>query len=173
MKKNCFAVKEITMLENHLLNLKNLQDTERLGKAIGNITQAGDCICLNGSLGAGKTTLTQSIALGLKVPSHCYVTSPSFAMMHEYMGRIPLYHMDFYRLNDSSEIIDLGFEEYFYLEGLTVIEWAERTADILPKGRVTIEIKSQSDETRKVRFFTENTILAKRYRAMLLNLTNS
>jgi len=158
------------MLEDFLINLENIQDTERLGIAIGNISQSGDCICLNGNLGAGKTTLAQSIAVGLQVPPQSYVTSPSFAIMHEYMGRIPMYHMDFYRLNDSSDIVDLGFDEYFYLDGLTVIEWAERAADILPKDRVTIEIRSKSDEIRSVRFFTENRALAKRYKNMLIHI---
>ena len=157
------------MLENILINLRTVHETVELGLAIGSTSQPGDCICLNGNLGAGKTTLTQAIALGLKVPPHCYVTSPSFAVMHEYRGRIVLYHMDFYRLNDSSDIIELGLEEYFYLEGLTVIEWAERAADILPEGRVTIDIKFRSDEARTVHFSTENDDLAKRYQKMLIN----
>ncbi len=160
------------MVEEYLLSLGNLQDTERLGIAIGEIARAGDCICLNGSLGAGKTTLTQAVAIGLKVPSHCYVTSPSFAMMHEYIGRIPLYHMDFYRLYDSSGVIDLGLEEYFYLDGLTVIEWAERAADILPEERITIEIKLNNNNTRTVRIFSENGVLALRYQVMLKNFIN-
>lgn len=161
------------MLDDFLINLKNLQETERLGIAIGNVSQSGDCICLNGNLGAGKTTLTQSIAVGLQVPPQCYVTSPSFAMMHEYMGRIPMYHMDFYRLNDSSDIIDLGFDEYFYLDGMTVIEWGERAADILPRDRVTIEIKSKGDEIRELCFSTENSALAKRYNNMLIHFTQT
>jgi tRNA threonylcarbamoyladenosine biosynthesis protein TsaE len=155
------------------LHLTHLHDTERLGVAIGSISKKGDCICLKGNLGAGKTTLTQAIALGLQVPQQCYVTSPSFAVMHEYSGRIPLYHMDFYRLNDSNDILDLGLEEYFYLDGLTVIEWAERATDILPDDRVTIEIKLKNDETRTVRFITENDDLAKRYKKVLLNFTRS
>jgi len=153
------------------IHLPHLHDTERLGAAIGNISKKGDCICLDGDLGTGKTTLTQAIALGLKVPERCYVTSPSFAMMHEYQGRMPLYHMDFYRLNDSNDILELGLDEYFYLDGLTVIEWAERAPEILPENRVTIEIKLRDDETRIVRFFTDNDSLAKRYQKLLLNFT--
>lgn len=153
--------------------LNHLHDTEKLGTAIGNVSEKGDCICLSGDLGTGKTTLTQAIALGLKVPKQCYVTSPSFAIMHEYHGRMPLYHMDFYRLNDSTDILDLGLDEYFYLDGLTVIEWSERTPEILPVNRVTIKIKLRDDETRKVCFFTENDDLAQRYHQMLLNLTIS
>ena len=161
------------MLEDLVVNLGSLDDTARLGVAIGNISKEGDCICLSGNLGAGKTTLTQSIAIGLQVPPHCYITSPTFAMMHVYSGRMALYHMDFYRLNGSSDIIDLGFEEYFYLDGLTVIEWAEVAVDILPKSRVEIDIKATGEGTRKVHFFTENVELAERYKDMLLKFCKS
>lgn len=155
------------MLEHFLVNLKNLDDTEKLGNVIGRATEPGDIICLNGDLGAGKTTLTQAIARGLNVPSRSYVTSPSFAIMHEYTGIIPLYHMDFYRLSDSSDVIDLGFEEYFYLDGLTVIEWAERAADILPEERVSIDIKLNNDEIRTVSFSTANEALANRFEIII------
>jgi len=158
------------MLERFLIRLDNLHDTARLGVAIGKAAQPGDCICLHGDFGAGKTTLTQSIAIGLDVPPQSYVTSPSFTIMHEYRGKIPLYHMDFYRLNDSNDVIDLGFEEYFYLNGLTVIEWPERATDILPHSRVIIEIKIQSNDARIARFFVENDNLRKRYKLMLNNL---
>ena len=158
------------MLENFLFNLNSIQDTERLGLVIGNIAQSGDVICLNGCLGAGKTTMTQAIARGLGVPSNCYVTSPSYTIMHEYKGVIPLYHMDFYRLNGSGDVIDLGFEEYFYLDGLTIIEWSERAEDILPKDRVTIAISLNKDQERIARIFTSNDILASRYKKMLAAL---
>lgn len=158
------------MLEDFLFNLNSIQDTERLGIGIGNIAQPGDVICLNGCLGAGKTTLTQAIARGLGVPSNCYVTSPSYTIMHEYKGVIPLYHMDFYRLNGSGDVIDLGFEEYFYLDGLTIIEWSERAEDILPKDRVTIAISLNKDQERTARIFTSNDVLAGRYEKMLAAL---
>ena len=158
------------MSGNFLFNLNSIHDTEKLGITIGNIAQPGDVICLNGCLGAGKTTLTQAIARGLGVPSSCYVTSPSYTIMHEYIGVIPLYHMDFYRLNDSGDIIDLGFEEYFYLDGLTVIEWSERAEDILPRDRVSIAIRLNKDQGRTARIFTSNDALAGRYEKMLDSL---
>ncbi len=158
------------MLENFLFNLNSIQDTERLGLIIGNIAQSGDVICLNGCLGAGKTTMTQAIARGLGVPSNCYVTSPSYTIMHEYKGVIPLYHMDFYRLNGSGDVIDLGFEEYFYLDGLTIIEWSERAEDILPKDRVTIAISLNKDQERIARIFTSNDVFPSRYEKMLAAL---
>ena len=122
-----------------LLSIR-LADTERLGFLLGQSAVPGDVICLDGDLGAGKTTLSQAIARGLGVPADCYVTSPSFAMLHEYEGRIPMYHMDFYRLHDEVEVLDLGFDEYFYLAGLTVIEWSRRAEPILPKERLSLEL---------------------------------
>ena len=132
------------------LQLKSLADTLVLGRFLGELAQPGDVICLDGDLGAGKTTLTQAIAAGLDVPGECYVTSPSFAIFHEYSGRIPLYHMDFYRLHDSLEIAELGLEEYFFLAGLTVIEWAERGEDLLPENRLHLWLETDSESGRSV-----------------------
>ncbi len=138
------------MLHTIKIQLHTLADTEQLGRFLGETAQPGEIICLNGDLGAGKTTLAQAIARGLAVPENCYVTSPSFAILHEYEGRMPMYHMDFYRLQDASEIIDLGFEEYFYLSGLTVIEWSERAFEILPAERLSLELLRENDEARTV-----------------------
>lgn len=130
--------------------LKSLSDTEKLGRFLGETAQAGETICLDGDLGAGKTTLSQAIARGLEVPENCYVTSPSFSILHEYEGRLPMYHMDFYRLQDSIEVLDLGFEEYFYMSGLTVIEWSMRAAAVLPEQRISLEILRHDNEQRRV-----------------------
>lgn len=132
------------------IQLPTLADTERLGIFLGETAGPGETICLDGDLGAGKTTLAQAIARGLAVPESCYVTSPSFAILHEYEGRMPMYHMDFYRLQDANEIIDLGFEEYFYLSGLTVIEWSKRAFEILPEERLSLELLRENDEARTI-----------------------
>ncbi len=132
------------------ITLNSLEETERFGNKLGSLAIAGDVICLDGDLGAGKTTLTQAIARGLEVPEAWYVTSPSFSILHEYPGRIPLYHMDFYRLSHADEIIDLGFEEYFYLSGLTVIEWSARALDVLPTDRLSLYFHIESDSSRTV-----------------------
>lgn len=132
------------------IQLNNLADTEKLGKLLGSLALPGDVICLDGDLGAGKTALSQAIARGLGVPDNCYVTSPSFAILHEYQGRIPMYHMDFYRLQDAGEVEDLGFEEYFYLDGLTVIEWSVRAIEVLPKERLILSIVQNEDLSRTV-----------------------
>jgi len=129
------------------LVLTSLEDTARLGEWLGGIAKAGDIITLAGDLGAGKTTLTQSIGRGLQVPPACYITSPTFSLLHEYPGRLPLYHMDLYRLT-CDEIIDLGFEDYLYGEGLSVVEWPDRLEEIMPRDRLQIELELTSETTR-------------------------
>lgn len=130
--------------------LKNVHQTELFGQGIGEYAQAGDVICLDGDLGAGKTTLAQAIAKGLAVPQSCYVTSPSFTIFHEYPGRIPMYHFDFYRLHNHRDVEDLGFEEFFYLSGCTVIEWSERAEDILPEDRLSLRLETIGEAARRV-----------------------
>ncbi len=132
------------------ITLHTLEQTERLGELLGTYAQPGDIICLNGDLGAGKTTLAQSIARGLKVPDNEYVSSPSFAVMHEYCGRIPMYHMDFYRLSGSAEVEDMGLDEYFEGAGLCVVEWSVRAADILPAEKLSLDFKLGRDLSREV-----------------------
>lgn len=132
------------------LLLQNPEATHAFGRCLGEMAMPGDVICLEGDLGAGKTTLTQAIAIGLEVPDAPYVTSPSFAIFHEYPGRIPLYHMDFYRLHDASEVADLGLDEYFSLSGLTVIEWPIRAAGLLPPDRLLLEIANPGDDSRVI-----------------------
>jgi len=148
------------------IQLKNLRDTEKLGRFLGETASPGETICLDGDLGAGKTTLAQAIARGLEVPENCYVTSPSFAILHEYEGRIPMYHMDFYRLQDVGEVLDLGFEEYFYQRGLTVIEWSKRALEILPEERLTLELLQDNDEMRTV-IIQATTLFQKRLQNIL------
>lgn len=130
--------------------LKTLADTLAFGRLLGQLAQPGDVICLDGDLGAGKTTLTQAIAAGLEVPPEEYVTSPSFAILHEYQGRMPLYHMDFYRLSDAAEVSDLGLDEYFFLSGLTVLEWCERAENLVPASRLRLTLTIGQDESRIV-----------------------
>ena len=128
--------------------LKTLADTLNFGRLLGQLAQPGDVICLDGDLGAGKTTLTQAIAQGLEVPASEYVTSPSFALLHEYQGRMPLYHMDFYRLIDAAEVQDLGLDEYLFLSGLAVLEWCDRAGDLIPTTRLKITMTTLPNESR-------------------------
>ncbi len=132
------------------IDLNTLEDTNKFGIELGRIAIPGDVICLSGDLGAGKTTLTQKIAMGLQVPKEMYVTSPTFAVFHEYPGRLPLYHMDFYRLDSLEDVEDLGLVEYFYQSGLTVIEWPDKAKLLIPASRLYLTIKISGEEKRSI-----------------------
>ena len=110
----------------------------------------GDIYLLVGKLGAGKTCLTQGIAWGLDIQE--YTLSPSFVIMRELHGRLPLYHMDFYRLDNILEIADLGLDDYLYGQGVCIIEWAEKGLDILPDDHLLIKINYVSDTERSFEF---------------------
>lgn len=120
------------------IKLDTLEITEKFGENLGSLLQTGDVICLNGELGAGKTTLTKSIAKGMGIED--YVTSPTFSIINEYYGKLNLYHFDTYRLENVEEVSYLGFDEYFYGDGVCVIEWADRIAAFLPEEYLEINI---------------------------------
>ncbi len=115
------------------------EDTLRFGELLGSSLRAGDVIALVGDLGAGKTTLTQGIAKGMGITQP--VNSPTFSLIHEYPGKIPLFHCDPYRLNSPEALYDLGFEEYFERGGVVIVEWANLVEDLLPEERLTITLK--------------------------------
>ncbi len=140
-----------------ILNITSLQQTVEFGRRLAEIARPGDVLTLEGDLGAGKTTLTQAIGAGLEVPADFYISSPTFSLLHEYPGRIPLYHMDLYRLSGPEEIEHLGFEDFIYGRGLTVIEWPDRLAELMPAERLRIiitgnqsGINSQAEECRRI-----------------------
>src|ERR1051326_778967 len=108
----------------------SLAQTQRLGARLGELLRGGDLLLLDGDLGTGKTTLTQGLAEGLGVRN--VVSSPTFTLLKEYEGRLPLYHFDLYRLDDATEILDLGFEEYFESGGVCVVEWAYKAEHLWP-----------------------------------------
>lgn len=120
------------------INLDTIEKTEEFGKLIGENLKSGDVVCLNGELGAGKTTLTKSIAKGMGIDD--YVTSPTFNIINEYYGKLNLYHFDTYRLENVDEISYLGFDEYFYGNGVCVIEWADKIKDFLPEEYIEINL---------------------------------
>lgn len=132
------------------LLLATVAMTRRFGVALGALLEAGDVLCLGGELGAGKTTLTQAICVGAGVGEDEYVSSPTFAIMHEYQARIPIYHMDFYRLNSQDEILDLGLDEYFYRPGITIVEWYEKAGELIPADHLMIRLSCIDDTDRKV-----------------------
>jgi len=124
------------------------EQTQQFGTRLGKIAQAGDVILLVGKLGAGKTCLTQGIAWGLGIQEH--TLSPSFVIMRELHGRLPLYHMDFYRLDNIAEISDLGLDDYLYGHGVCVIEWAEKGLAVLPDDHLLVRISYVSESERQI-----------------------
>ncbi|MCK4240298.1 MAG: tRNA (adenosine(37)-N6)-threonylcarbamoyltransferase complex ATPase subunit type 1 TsaE [Candidatus Atribacteria bacterium] len=127
---------------------KSPEDTQKLGKEISKLIKPGDLLAFYGELGAGKTCLIQGISQGLEVKD--YVVSPSFTIINEYKGKILVFHFDLFRLSNIEEILDLGYEEYFYGEGLTVIEWAEKIENLLPPDHLKIDIKFKSYYERTI-----------------------
>ena len=124
---------------NERMETNNPEATEALGEKLGREARAGQIYCLSGDLGVGKTVFTKGFAKGLGITEH--VTSPTFAIVNEYEGRLPLYHFDVYRIGDVEEMEEIGYEDCFYGEGLCLIEWANLIEEILPEHyrQVTIE----------------------------------
>ncbi|PQQ68294.1 tRNA (adenosine(37)-N6)-threonylcarbamoyltransferase complex ATPase subunit type 1 TsaE [Acetivibrio saccincola] len=119
------------------------EETIEIGKALGRLLNTGDIVCINGDLGTGKTVFTNGIAKSLGIKEH--ITSPTFTIVNEYSGRVPFYHFDVYRIADSEEMFEIGFEEYLYGEGIVVIEWADIIKDILPEEVIQVTIKKNLD----------------------------
>jgi len=126
------------------------EDTHLIGRIIGKLLTAGDIIALIGDLGTGKTCITQGIARGLGISESYAITSPTFTLINEYPGRHVLYHFDVYRLQGSNDLEDMGYEEYFYGKGVSVIEWAEKITDIIPESAITICITFLDENTRRI-----------------------
>ena len=124
--------------------------TKEIAAEFAKELKPNDVLCMYGDLGAGKTAFVQGLATGLGVSE--YVNSPTFTIVNEYEGDLPLYHFDVYRIGDSSEMFDIGFDEYLDGDGVTVIEWAELIEDILPVHRYNITIlKSDDDNLREIK----------------------
>jgi tRNA threonylcarbamoyladenosine biosynthesis protein TsaE len=118
--------------------LENEEKTREIGSKLGELLTPKSVICLIGDLGAGKTTMTQSLARALGVDD--YITSPTFTIVNEYEGKMPLYHFDVYRIGSSEEMYDIGFDEYIDGDGVCIIEWANLIEDILPDEYLYIEM---------------------------------
>ncbi|MCM3742373.1 tRNA (adenosine(37)-N6)-threonylcarbamoyltransferase complex ATPase subunit type 1 TsaE [Oceanobacillus luteolus] len=124
------------------------EETQKIAERLAELLMPGDLLTLEGDLGAGKTTFTKGLAKGLGVKRN--VNSPTFTIVKQYKGRLPLYHMDVYRLEDSDE--DIGFSEYFDGEGVSVVEWAQFIEEYLPEERLEVTIRSIDEQTRKIEF---------------------
>lgn len=120
-------------------------DTYSLGQRLGREAKKGDIFCLNGDLGVGKTVFTQGFAAGLGITEP--VNSPTFTILQQYdEGRLPLYHFDVYRIGDVSEMDEVGYEDCFYGDGVTLIEWPERIRELLPEHVVTVTIEKNLEK---------------------------
>ena len=133
------------------IETKSPEETIALGKRIGELSNPRDVIALIGGLGSGKTTITKGIASGAGVGNENSVSSPSFVLVKEYHGKMPVYHMDIYRLDERSAIDSFGYEEYIYGDGLAIIEWADKIGDILPKDFLKIELRISGEDSRMIR----------------------
>lgn len=127
-----------------VVHTSSADETERLGERIGRALEPVVVVALIGELGAGKTTLTKGIARGLQVPD--LVHSPTFTLIHEHKGRVPVYHFDLYRLETPEELDDLGYDDYFYGDGVCIVEWAEKIEKLLPADRLEIRITGEDDQ---------------------------
>jgi tRNA threonylcarbamoyladenosine biosynthesis protein TsaE len=128
-----------------IIDSYSTQDTFQLGYRMGSEAKKGDIFCLSGDLGVGKTVFTQGFAKGIGVEEA--VNSPTFTIVQEYEGgRIPFYHFDVYRIADIDEMDEIGYEDYFYGNGVCLIEWAELIEELLPKEHITISITKKLDK---------------------------
>lgn len=136
------------------LKSASVEQTRRLGSALGALLKPGDVLLLEGELGAGKTALTQGIGAGMGI--RAVINSPTFTILKEYMGKLPLYHFDLYRIESPDEVYTLGFEDYFEGEGVCVVEWAERgelarDADTpWPANYLRIELRADGANDRQI-----------------------
>ncbi|MFW6154814.1 MAG: tRNA (adenosine(37)-N6)-threonylcarbamoyltransferase complex ATPase subunit type 1 TsaE [Planctomycetota bacterium] len=138
-------------MEDHTTTTHSLDETIALGRRFAANLAVGDCVALAGPLGAGKTQFVRGVAVGLGLDDGRMVRSPTFVLMQEYPARVPVYHLDAYRLSDpEAELIDLGFEEML-TDGIVLLEWAERAASLLPAGTWTVEIEITGPTDRRFR----------------------
>jgi len=129
---------------------KSVEETIETGARLAKTLKRGDVVALVGNLGAGKTVFTKGIAKGLGVRNPRYVNSPTFVLIKEYKGRLPLYHFDLYRLNTTNILDAESYEEYFYGDGVTVIEWADKIRKLLPPKYVEVRLAVAGESRRKI-----------------------
>lgn len=142
----------------HEIITRSPAETSVLGKRIGNNLEAGSVIALTGELGCGKTLLAKGICEGLGVPSRL-VNSPTFVLVNEYRGRLPVFHLDVYRLGSEEDAVDLGITDYLVRagDGVMIVEWAEKISSLLPDDRLTIEFQRLSARQRRILLKTTST----------------
>ena len=143
-----------------------MEETMRFGKKLGMLLSPGDVVALVGELGGGKTTLVKGIVQGLGVTDRRAVKSPTFSLVHTYEGRMPVYHFDAYRLEDTQEMLDIGSDEMISGDGVAIVEWADKVSGCLPKEYLQITLTAVSAHERKI----ELRIYGYRYDEIIKNL---
>ena len=148
------------------INSHSVNDTIKIGRRIASVLERSDIVCLFGSLGSGKTVLTKGIASGLGAEGN-KIVSPSFVLIRAYPeARIALYHFDLYRLKVPQDILGLGYEEYLYGEGVSIIEWADRLGSLLPEEYLKVKLEVRGENERSIEFLPRG----KRYEALVKEL---
>ena len=144
----------------------SLNETKKLGNALGKALKGGDVVLLNGELGAGKTTITKSIAKGIGIKSARYVVSPSYAIINEYDAKLKIYHFDLYRLANADEFHELGAYEYLDSDGVCLIEWGDKFTEAMPNQRLELKLEHAGEKERNATL----TAYGKRYEEILKEL---
>jgi tRNA threonylcarbamoyladenosine biosynthesis protein TsaE len=140
----------VSLLVNGTFESRSADDTVRLAEIVGRRLDAGATVALVGDLGAGKTAFVKGLALGLGIRE--VVSSPTFTIVKEHDGPIPLFHVDFYRLEHAAELANIGFDDYFERGGIVVVEWADRFPEALPADRLEVRIEITGPESRRIHF---------------------
>ncbi|HKA61482.1 MAG TPA: tRNA (adenosine(37)-N6)-threonylcarbamoyltransferase complex ATPase subunit type 1 TsaE [Methylomirabilota bacterium] len=133
----------------HIVVSRSPEETQAFGERLGARLVAGSVVACTGELGAGKTCFLQGLARGLGVTGD--VTSPTFVLVNQYRGRLPVYHLDAYRTGSLTELVDLGLEEMLHGDGVTVIEWADKLLPLLPARTIHVHLSGLGDEPREIR----------------------
>ncbi|MDE0205885.1 MAG: tRNA (adenosine(37)-N6)-threonylcarbamoyltransferase complex ATPase subunit type 1 TsaE [Candidatus Tectomicrobia bacterium] len=153
------------MVLNRSWHTSCAQETEAVGFLLGKCARGGDVVMCSGPLGAGKTTLVQGFARGLGIDRAVYVRSPTFTLVNEYQGPVPLYHLDFYRLENVDEVWDVGFEEYLEAGGVVIVEWADKFPSLFSVPSVRVRIEVGAPQCRRVECTSPDRTYARYFQA--------
>lgn len=134
------------------IDVQSLDETSALGRRLGALLFPGAVVALEGGLGAGKTNLVRAISAGLDIPDSRVVSSPTFVLIQEYAARLPIYHFDAYRLTRLDDFLDLGVHEYFYGDGVCLVEWADKVTASLPREHLWVRIETLAPTARRLTF---------------------
>ena len=151
-------------MERVVFQTQSTSETIRLGRNLGSLLLPGDIVALVGELGTGKTQFIKGLAAGVGVGKSTYISSPSFTLINEHLGKVPFYHIDLFRLKSEKEAEELGLEEYFHGGGITAIEWADKIPSLLPEEILWINIRYTGEHTRSF----EMTGKGKRYEQLII-----